>query len=105
MASVAFQIQGPAYFRRIVPGQIAEGDMSEQGCLIDGCTARVYAPAGTGSLCKEHFVNFVTWRRRKGPGMFHKYAAMTMEERDAVTTEWRKTVKVEEAPPSPGPKR
>lgn len=66
--------------------------MSEQACLIDGCKARGYAPAGTGSLCKEHFLDFVKWRRRKGPGMFHKYGAMTMEERDSVMAEWRKTV-------------
>jgi len=79
--------------------------MSEQACLIDGCKARGYAPAGTGSLCKEHFLDFVKWRRRKGAGMFHKYGAMTMEERDSVMTEWRKTVQVEEAPPSPSPKR
>jgi len=70
--------------------------MSEQACLIDGCKARGYAPAGTGSLCKEHFLDFVKWRRRKGPGMFHKYGAMTMEERDAVAAEWRKTVTVVE---------
>ncbi|MFQ5931259.1 MAG: hypothetical protein ACE5MM_02505 [Nitrospiraceae bacterium] len=69
--------------------------MSEQSCLIQGCTNRVYAPAGTSSLCKEHFLNFLTWRRRKGTGMFHKYAAMTMEERDAVVLEWGKTVKVD----------
>ena len=66
--------------------------MSEQACLIDGCKTRGYAPAGTGSLCKEHFLDFVKWRRRKGSGMFHKYGAMTMEERDSVMAEWRKTV-------------
>ncbi len=69
--------------------------MSQQACLIEECAARVYAPAGTGSLCKEHFLSFVTWRRRKGPTMFQKYGAMTMPERDAVVGEWRKTVKVE----------
>ncbi|MEE8494044.1 MAG: hypothetical protein V3S25_08350 [Nitrospirales bacterium] len=69
--------------------------MSEQSCLIQGCTNRVYAPAGTDSLCKEHFLNFLTWRRRKGTGMFRKYAAMTMDERDAVVLEWGKTVKVD----------
>ena len=69
--------------------------MSEQSCLIQGCTNRVYAPAGTDSLCKEHFLNFLTWRRRKGTGMFRKYAAMTMGERDAVVLEWGKTVKVD----------
>jgi len=66
--------------------------MSEQACLIDGCKARGYAPAGTGSLCKEDFLYFVKWRRRKGSGMFHKYGAMTMDERDSVMVEWRKTV-------------
>lgn len=65
--------------------------MSEQSCLIQDCTNRVYAPAGTGSLCKEHFLNFLTWRRRRGTGMFQKYAAMTMDERDAVVLEWGKT--------------
>jgi len=69
--------------------------MSEQACLIDGCKTRGYAPAGTGSLCKEHFLDFVKWRRRKGPRMFQKYGAMTMEERDSVMAEWRKTVTVE----------
>ncbi len=70
--------------------------MSNQTCLIGGCTFRVYAPAGTGSLCKEHFTNFVTWRRRKGPAMFHKYGAMTIEERDTVVAEWGKTIKADE---------
>lgn len=70
--------------------------MSEQACLIDGCKARGYAPAGTGSLCKEHFLDFVKWRRRKGSGMFHKYGAMKMEERDSVMAEWRKTVSIVE---------
>ncbi len=65
--------------------------MSEQACLIQSCTNRVYAPAGTGSLCKEHFLTFLTWRRRRGTGMFQKYAAMTMDERDAVVLEWGKT--------------
>ncbi|MDA2910723.1 hypothetical protein MYX04_07320 [Nitrospiraceae bacterium AH_259_D15_M11_P09] len=69
--------------------------MSEQSCLIQDCTNRVYAPAGTGSLCKEHFLNFLTWRRRKGTGMFQKYAAMTMDERDAVVLEWGKAAKVD----------
>lgn len=69
--------------------------MGNETCSIRGCTFRVYAPAGTGHLCKEHFLSFVTWRRRKGPVMFHKYAAMTMEERDAVLTEWGKTLAAE----------
>ena len=79
--------------------------MSAQACSIHGCKARVYAPAGTGSLCKEHFLDFVKWRRRKGPGMFHKYGAMTMEKRDALAAEWATTVRLEELPPSPPPKR
>lgn len=66
--------------------------MSGQTCLIDGCQARVYAPAGTHSICKDHFLNFLTWRRRRGPQMFRKYAAMTMEERDQVASEWRQTL-------------
>lgn len=70
--------------------------MSNQTCLVKGCTLRVYAPAGTGSLCKEHFLSFVTWRRRKGPAMFHKYGALSMEERNTIVAEWAKTVSVEE---------
>ena len=34
--------------------------MSGQSCLIDGCQARVYAPAGTRSICKDHFLGFLT---------------------------------------------
>ncbi len=79
--------------------------MSEQACSIHSCKARVYAPAGTGSLCKEHFLDFVKWRRRKGPGMFHKYGAMTMEERDALVAEWAKTIRLEELSTPPGAKR
>jgi hypothetical protein len=70
--------------------------MSDHICLIAGCTSRTYAPAGTGSLCKQHFLSFVTWRRRKGPTMFSKYGAMTMEERDTIVAEWAKTVQLEE---------
>jgi hypothetical protein len=69
--------------------------MATDTCSIRECTFHVYAPAGTGHLCKEHFLSFVTWRRRKGPAMFHKYAAMTMEERNAVLTEWGKTLAAE----------
>ncbi len=68
--------------------------MTDQSCLIKDCPERVYAPAGTNTVCKEHFQNFVKWRRRKGPQMFHKYAGMTMEERDSVAAEWQKTVPV-----------
>jgi hypothetical protein len=56
--------------------------MHDLTCLIKGCQARVYAPAGTHSICREHFLGYLTWRRRKGPQMFMKYAGMTMEERD-----------------------
>lgn len=69
--------------------------MSEPSCLIGGCTNRVYAPAGTGSVCKEHFTEFVKWRRRKGGmGMFRKYNGMTMGERDTIVEEWGKSVTV-----------
>ena len=67
--------------------------MSEQTCAIDGCTHRAYAPAGTVQLCKEHFSEFVKWRRKKGgPPMFRKYNGMTMEERDTVFQQWEKTL-------------
>ena len=66
--------------------------MNDERCLIEGCTNPAYAPGGTAALCKEHFINFVTWRRRRGPAMFTKYAGMTMNERDTIVTEWRKTV-------------
>ncbi len=68
--------------------------MSNQTCVIQDCKAKVYAPAGTGSVCKEHFLDFLKWRRRKGPQMFHKYAGMTMEERDTVANEWKATVRI-----------
>ncbi len=69
--------------------------MEEHHCLIPECKGKAYSPAGTAYLCKKHFLDFLTWRRRKGAAMFHKYAAMTMDERDDITTEWRKTVVVE----------
>ena len=69
--------------------------MIDQRCLITDCTGRAYAPAGTGALCKEHFLDFVRWRRRKGPAMFRIYGGMTMEQRDAVVADWHKTVKFE----------
>ncbi|MGQ0810098.1 MAG: hypothetical protein ACT4OO_02590 [Nitrospiraceae bacterium] len=77
--------------------------MTDHTCFASDCKVRVYAPAGTGSLCKEHFLNFVAWRRKKGSQMFHKYAAMTMEERDTVAAEWQKTFTIAE-PPSAGTK-
>jgi hypothetical protein len=77
--------------------------MSGQNCLIEGCQARVYAPAGTRSVCKDHFLSFLTWRRRRGPQMFRKYAGMTMEERDEITAEWRQTLGTKDLPhPIPG---
>ena len=77
--------------------------MSGQRCLIEGCQAKVYAPAGTQSVCKDHFLSFLTWRRRLGPQMFRKYAGMTMEERDQIAAEWRQTVITKDLPhPTPG---
>ncbi len=78
--------------------------MSDQSCLIQGCQAKAYAPAGTQALCKEHFLHFLTWRRKKGPQMFHKYAGMTMNERDTIAAEWQKTVRIEEIPTASAPK-
>ncbi|MCA9471393.1 MAG: hypothetical protein MRJ96_09800 [Nitrospirales bacterium] len=70
--------------------------MSTEPCLIQGCTQPYYAPAGTRSLCKEHFLDFLNWRRKKGGlGMFKKYGAMTMDERDPTVDEWSKTVTVQ----------
>ena len=69
--------------------------MSTQTCLIQDCGGKTYAPAGTGSVCKNHFSDFLKWRRRKGHQMFTKYAAMTMEERDTVAQEWKNTVFIE----------
>jgi len=67
--------------------------MSTESCLIGGCTEPLYAPAGTRSLCKEHFLLFVSWRKKKGGmGMFKKYSALTMEERDITVDEWAKAV-------------
>ena len=65
--------------------------MDREGCVIGGCTSQVYAPAGTGSVCKEHFMDFVKWRRKKGGmNMFRKYNALTMKERDPIVQEWGK---------------
>ena len=77
--------------------------MTDQRCMIGGCPNRVYAPAGTQAVCRDHFLNFLTWRRRRGPQMFLKYAAMTMEQRDTITAEWQKTVRIEEVATSPPP--
>jgi len=78
--------------------------MHDLTCLIKGCQARVYAPAGTHSVCREHFLSYLTWRRRKGPQMFLKYAGMTMEERDPLVAEWANTIRVEEIPTVSAPK-
>jgi len=69
--------------------------MTGTTCQIHGCSGRTYAPAGTGALCKEHFLSFLTWRRRKGPQMFYKYGAMSMDQRDIVMADWQMTVKVD----------
>jgi hypothetical protein len=72
--------------------------MSQEGCLIGGCTNTIYAPAGTGSLCKDHFIDFVKWRRKKGGmAMFRKYSGMNMQERDTIVQDWGKTVVVTES--------
>ncbi len=73
--------------------------MHDPRCCVPNCQVRAYAPAGTQSVCKDHFLNFLTWRRRKGPQMFHKYAGMTMAERDTIATEWLKTIRLDEVPP------
>ncbi len=70
--------------------------MSTEGCTVQFCRQSVYAPAGTGSVCRAHFMDFLTWRRRRGLQMFMKYAGMTMPERNMIVEEWKKTVKVEE---------
>ena len=77
--------------------------MSDLHCMIQGCQAKVYAPAGTQNVCKEHFLSFLTWRRRKGPQMFNLYAGMAMEQRDIIAAEWAKTIRVEEVPAAPKP--
>lgn len=78
--------------------------MTDHTCLVQNCRNKAYAPAGTQTLCREHFLNFLTWRRRKGVQMFTKYAGMSMEERDTIVAEWQKTVRVEELIPASAPK-
>ncbi len=70
--------------------------MNDHSCAIGGCTTRVYAPAGTGALCKDHFLAYLTWRRKKGTQMFFKYGAMPMDQRDAVVAEWAKSLAADE---------
>src|SRR6185437_821572 len=72
--------------------------MLDSHCCAPNCPETPYAPAGTRSICKNHFLNFLTWRRRRGTRMFHTYAGMTMEERDTIAAEWMKTVRSEELP-------
>ena len=72
--------------------------MNDLSCMIQGCPGKVYAPAGTQNVCKEHFLSYLTWRRRKGPQMFTNYAGMSMEQRDPIAAEWAKTIRVEEVP-------
>ncbi len=63
--------------------------MSNEPCLIEGCTETAYAPAGTQGLCKEHFLQFSAWRKKKGGlSFFKKYSAMSMEDRDRTIEEW-----------------
>lgn len=82
----------------------SEDGMHDLTCLIQSCQTKVYAPAGTHSVCRAHFLSYLTWRRRKGPQMFIKYAGMTMEERDPLVAEWANTIRVEEAPAASLPK-
>ncbi len=64
----------------------------------------MYAPADTHSICREHFLSYLTWRRRKGPQMFMEYAGMKMEERDPFVAEWANTIRIEETPTASAPK-
>ena len=91
--------QGPAYCR--LQGVVI---MNSPNCMIQGCQAKVYSPAGTQHVCKEHFLSFLTWRRRKGPQMFTHYAGLSMEQRDPVAAEWSKTVSIIESSSTPAQK-
>ena len=67
--------------------------MNNETCLIGGCTEPLYAPAGTRSVCKDHFLQFLAWRKKKGGlSMFKRYSAQPMEERDATVEEWENSV-------------
>lgn len=67
--------------------------MINQSCMIHGCAHHAYAPAGTGQLCKNHFSDFVKWRRKTGGRvLFRKYNGMTTNERNATVEEWGKTL-------------
>ena len=75
--------------------------MLDTSCCVPDCLTSPYAPAGTRSVCKNHFLTFLTWRRRRGTQMFHAYAGMTMEQRDAIVGEWMKSMRLDEAPATP----
>lgn len=67
--------------------------MIDPRCMIEGCANQGYAPAGTGTVCKDHFTDFVKWRRKKGgKNMFRQYSGMTMPERDLIVEAWHKTL-------------
>ena len=67
--------------------------MATESCLIDECPDALYAPAGTRSLCKEHFLQFLMWRKKKGGlGLFRKYSSMPMDVRDPIVEEWTHSV-------------
>ncbi|MEK7762797.1 MAG: hypothetical protein AAB433_14575 [Nitrospirota bacterium] len=72
--------------------------MLDTTCCVPNCLERPYAPAGTRSICKDHFLSFLTWRRRRGPQMFLTYAGMSMEERNTITAEWIKTIRTDDVP-------
>jgi hypothetical protein len=72
--------------------------MLDSHCCVPNCLERPYAPAGTRSVCKDHFLSFLTWRRRRGPQMFLTYAGMSMEERNTITAEWIKTIRTDDVP-------
>src|SRR5512134_3816605 len=97
--TVENRIEGPAYCLLL-----GVAIMNDLNCMIQGCQAKVYSPAGTQHVCKEHFLSFLTWRRRKGPQMFILYAGLTMEQRDSIAAEWSKTVSIVEAPTGSAPK-
>ena len=61
------------------------------------------SPYNTHNIYREHFLNYLTWRRRKGPQMFMKYAGMKMEERDPLVAEWANTIRVEEVSTASAP--
>jgi hypothetical protein len=58
----------------------------------------------THNIYRKHFLNYLTWRRHKGPQMFMKYAGMTMEERDPLVAESANTIRIEEIPTASAPK-